>query len=521
MLFYKRKLNIFKKYYMEEKSRHSDIKFVREFFDMNEKNAYTIDEQCFYDLDMENVFHKIDRTYSSVGESILYDMLRKPIMDEGILKERSKVINRIKENKDLRAKIQYIFHELGFDKKNRFLEMMQKELRSNKIKSILYSLFGITNLILIIFMLTTFDVYSALLVLILFVVAPSIVSRESKTVCTNGLIYLNEMLVAAKRIVILDKSKNLDSERIEELLDKLGNVRFNTWLINLATIYGGILEPFLVPFLILESSYYRVIDKLKENKAELLELYYELGKLESYISVGIYEEILEGKISTPKFSNETKLNIKDGIHPLLENPIGNSMLVEKKGVVLTGTNMSGKSTFLRMIGINVIFAQTFYFTLSSVYESSFLNVVSSISPRDDVNTGKSYYLSEVESILRIINSLKKPIPTLCIIDEIFRGTNPIERISSSAAILNYINRADAITFVATHDKELTELLKDNYDFYYFSENVDKNIGLSFDYKLKQGIVKSRNAIKLLSYVGYPQEIIEEALVLTKKIDNYY
>ena len=69
--------------------------------------------------------------------------------------------------------------------------------------------------------------------------------------------------------------------------------------------------------------------------------------------------------------------------------------------------------------------------------------------------------------------------------------------------------------MATHDKELTDSLKNSYDFYYFSEYVDCKKGLAFDYKIKQGVVKSRNAIKLLEYVGYPREIIEEAMSLIK------
>lgn len=152
----------------------------------------------------------------------------------------------------------------------------------------------------------------------------------------------------------------------------------------------------------MESSYYRVIENIKENKNELLELYYELGKIEAFISVGVYKEIVNKRISEPNFVKERKLNIKDGIHPLLEKPVSNSISIEKKGVVLTGTNMSGKSTFLRMIGINVLFAQTFYFTLSSKYEAPFLNIVTSISPKDDVTLGKSYYLAEVEAILKIM-----------------------------------------------------------------------------------------------------------------------
>ncbi|MBS4958549.1 MAG: DNA mismatch repair protein MutS [Clostridium sp.] len=519
MIYYKKSLNVLKKYYKDGKYKYNYIKIIREFFDMQGEVPYTIDEQCFNDLDLENVFRKIDRTYSSVGEAVLYKMLREPLMDEAALRKRNKVIFKINDDKELRAKIQYIFHNLGFDKKNRFLEMMKKDLKSNKLKGIFYSLFGISNFILIIFMFLTFNKYIAFLVFLFFIIAPNIVSYESKKVSTNGLIYLNEMLTAAQRVVELDKKANLDTKKLKILLDKLSFIRINTWLINLVAIYGGILEPFLVPFLILESSYYRVIENIKENKNELLELYYELGKIEAFISIGIYKEIVIEKIYEPKFVKEIKLKIEDGIHPLLENPVSNSIFIEKKGIVLTGTNMSGKSTFLRMIGINVLLAQTFYFTLSSKYEAPFLNIVTSISPKDDIILGKSYYLSEVESIFRIINALDDKVTPLCIVDEIFRGTNPIERISSSTAILNYINKRSAITFVTTHDKELTHALKDIYDFYYFSEDVDCEKGLYFDYKLKGGIVKSRNAIKLLEYMGYPIEIIEEAMSLTELFEK--
>ena len=172
--------------------------------------------------------------------------------------------------------------------------------------------------------------------------------------------------------------------------------------------------------------------------------------------------------------------------------------------------MSGKSTFLRMMGVNIIFAQSFYFVLAKEYSAPFFNIVSSISPNDDLTKGKSFFMAEVESILRIIKALEKDVPVFCPIDEIFRGTNPIERIAMSAEILTYLNNGKTISIVATHDRELTDILKENYDFYYFSENVDTNRGLSFDYKIKKGISQTRNAIKLLEYMGYPSEIIDRS-----------
>lgn len=182
--------------------------------------------------------------------------------------------------------------------------------------------------------------------------------------------------------------------------------------------------------------------------------------------------------------------------------------------------MSGKSTFLRMIGVNMLFAQCFNFVLADEYEAPIFNIVTSISPNDDLSNGKSFYMAEAESILRIIKSLDKDLPVFCAIDEIFRGTNPIERISSSAEILEYINKKDTISIVATHDRELVDILKDNYEFYYFSESVSSKDGLSFDYKLKKGVSRTRNAIKLLDYIGYPKEITEKAYIRSEKLEGF-
>ena len=119
-------------------------------------------------------------------------------------------------------------------------------------------------------------------------------------------------------------------------------------------------------------------------------------------------------------------------------------------------------------------------------------------------------MAEAEALLRIIKALDGKLPVFCAIDEIFRGTNPVERIAASSEILKYIQNRNCISIVATHDRELTSILKDTHDFYYFSEDVDDEKGLKFDYKIKHGISKTRNAIKLLKFIGYPNEIINGA-----------
>jgi DNA mismatch repair ATPase MutS len=109
-------------------------------------------------------------------------------------------------------------------------------------------------------------------------------------------------------------------------------------------------------------------------------------------------------------------------------------------------------------------------------------------------------------------------PNLFLLDEIFKGTNTIERISAGKAVLSYLTNNDNVVFVSTHDIELADLLKEEYDLYHFSEKVD-NKTVDFDYKLKEGKLKNRNAIKILQMNDYPESVIREAIELSKTLDK--
>lgn len=510
-----------KKEFKQFKDKKRDFNNIRELFDLSQKNKYTIDNQTWDDLIMNEVFTQVDRTYSSAGEAVLYKMLRNPMMDEEKLNKRSKLINLFKKDSNLTVKLRCIYFKLGFDNENRLIEMINGLLSVNKTKFYLYSFLGMLPIILITSAILFKQPYfMAILVFYVYLII-YVHIKESVNVKAIGLVYLRNLIIGAKSLSKIENDElKTYIEEIKILLDQLKDIDKAISLIKVGNSFGGLLEMFLIPFLIEESTYYRISGELMEKKDIILKLYCLVGELDALTSVAIYEEYNKGKCTKPKFITETSLKIKDGIHPLLKNPIENSIEICNKGIVLTGTNMSGKSTFLRMVSTNILLAQTFDFVLAKEYEASFFYVVSSISPKDDIVNGKSYYLAEGESILRIINSLKYDAPVFCPIDEIFRGTNPIERISSSSQILKYINKRNSICIVATHDKELSDMLKENYDFYYFSENVDEKNGLSFDYKIKKGISKTRNAIKLLEYMGYPKEIIESSYKSIEDIEGY-
>ena len=179
------------------------------------------------------------------------------------------------------------------------------------------------------------------------------------------------------------------------------------------------------------------------------------------------------------------------------------------GVLITGSNASGKSTFLKNVAINAIFAQTIYTCTAQSYRANMMKVLTSMALRDNLQGGESYYIVEIKSLKRILEESRKKEPMLCIVDEVLRGTNTIERIAASSRILRFLDCPWVISFAATHDIELSYILEGIYENYHFEEKILEN-DVVFDYLLRGGRATSRNAIALLEMIGYDREIVEEA-----------
>lgn len=496
---------------------------IKKYYNKFTKGKYgEIDDQTYSDLSMEKIFDNIDRTQSSAGEAILHNMLREPVRNQEELDRRSKVIESFTENEKSRIEVQKELFNLGKNKNFDFLEFITKDLEGNKNKRMVYFLLGrIAPILIIILIIIKYELFVLLLPLV--IINGIIASKErglENDKPIGGIYYAGKMVKTSEAILKIDASE-LDyyKTRLETSMKNLGSdgkkfKRIASSFIDGVSkfeLLGPFIEAYSTVVLQVENYYYDMAGNVSEYKKELKEIYDVLGEIDALIAIAAYKEDSQYETSKPIFTTDNKnFKIVKGAHPLIKNVVTNSIEIDNKGIVLTGTNMSGKSTFLRMLGVNIVFAQSFNFVHAEEYQAPFLNIVSSISPDDDINEGKSYYLAEAEAILRIINSLDKEIKVFCLIDEIFRGTNPIERIAASEEILRYIQEKDSISLVATHDKELTDFLSKSHKFYHFSEDVNDKDGLSFDYKLKKGVLKTRNAIKLLKYVGYPDDIINGA-----------
>ena len=245
-------------------------------------------------------------------------------------------------------------------------------------------------------------------------------------------------------------------------------------------------------------------------KIEPLRTMYDIiGELDAAQAVASYREGL-CHFTKPRFTDSSaELRIDGGYHPLIQEAVANTIAIKDKGILITGSNMSGKSTFLRTVGVNAILAQTIYTCFADKYEAKILRVSSSISKADDLTLGKSFYYLEAERLLKLMQFADSAIPSILIIDELLSGTNYIERLAASEAILEYLIKQNCLVVIATHDLDLAGKLINTYQCYHFTDRVTEE-GLNFDYKLKDGITRTRNAIKLLEYLKYPQQIIGKA-----------
>ena len=283
------------------------------------------------------------------------------------------------------------------------------------------------------------------------------------------------------------------------------------------TIYDSFIKPILHIDIIV---YQKLINLIKRNINLLLEAYETVGFLDSMISIAAFRYKLVNVrgfgLCKPDLTKQ-KLHYcaEDLYNPLLLEPVSNSINTEQS-VLITGSNATGKSTFLRTIGINAILAQSIYTVCGKSYSAPMYWIMSSMSIKDNIMNGESYYMKEIKALKRILDRMNGELPILCCIDEVLRGTNTIERIAAASKILENISKGNVLCFVASHDLELTYILEEYYKNYHFQESVDDE-GIVCDFKLYEDRSYTRNAINLLKFLGYSKDIIDDA---KKRVDHY-
>lgn len=513
----------------------SDRKYPTERFEKMDSfyrrhpQEWQIDDITWNDLGMDELFKRMNYTLSATGEEYLYYRLRTLCRDQEELERFEKKVRYFGEHPDERVRFQFRMNKLGHTGKYSLYDYIDNldylGERSNR-KHICMDL-----LFLPLAALCTVNFSLGLIGIVALMIYNIISYFKEKGEIDPYIISF------AYVIRLLDICDELEKTGLSGCEEELGKIRFHKkrmqamrrnsfWVMNSGSARGGnasgdiigvLLDYIRMVFHVDLMKFNNMLNVLREHVEDVDGLIAAVGYLETAVAVWIFRESLTNGWCCPEFTRGPagksargeRIELENGYHPLLDNPVKNSITAER-GVLLTGSNASGKSTFLKTVAINAILAQTINTCAADGYRACFYRVYSSMALRDDLAGGESYYIVEIKALKRILDAAASGEGrVLCFVDEVLRGTNTVERIAASNQILKSLGRTGIVCFAATHDIELTELLREDFDNYHFEEDV-RDGDISFNYRLQAGKATSRNAIRLLELLGYDDRITDRA-----------
>lgn len=469
-----------------------------------------VDEQTWGDLEFPRIFAQMDTTLTRLGSQCLFRQLRTYGDDSTAAEQSYESSQALRRDRELRERIQLILTALNADSAARVVEALYEGWIEGPGHPRLIVGWSVLCLSMTAALVASL-VPLGLALLILAVNVTISVRTASRRYA------LIETLRALHRLVkVADRLGRLGAPGPVAPLAALAAGRAS--YTRLAGVFGwfrvlGAL-PFgleawlnlLFPAQALACLY--TVRRLGAVREDLRGLYRQVGSLDATIAVASFLERMEH--CRARFAPDGVLDIEAGYHPLTPQPVPNSLRLQGRSALISGSNMAGKTTFIKMVGINVILARTLGFCLARAARVPRAPAMACIRPEQSVEAGKSHYFAEIETILRFLRLQGEGGWPVFIIDEPFSGTNTAERVAAAAAVLGALSRR-ALVLATTHDVELQELLRGRFDRYYFTENPD--LAGYFDFQLHQGPCYERNALKVLARVGFPQELIDEASTL--------
>ena len=476
-------------------------------------NFQIINDRIMNDIDFQELFIFIDRTRSKIGQQYLYDQLLTINMKIDF-KEQEQIISYFIENEEKKIKIQSLLSKINrresYYISNLFIDEYIPKPKLFWVIEIL-SVFGIASFIF------TFVFAKIFFLLLFFFIINMIWNKRNILVYIDSIPQLPLLCKIASELtkmnIISQNNYSIFSsiESIKKIENRIKFFKFGTKIrseieILLMIVWENIKILFLIEPLIV----FHVLKKLDRKREDIQTIFEYIGKIDSAISIAsIRREV--PYYCNPNLSKKTKsLSFTEIYHPFISNCVSNSLELKNKSILLTGSNMSGKTTFIRTIAINLLLAQTINTCFAKDLKLPQSRLFSAIRITDDLFNNKSYYFEEVLTIKDMVNESLSGSNNVFFLDEIFKGTNTVERIAAGKAVLSYLAKSDNnIIFVSTHDIELADLLNNNYDLYHFTE-VIQNEQIHFDYKLKQGNLSTKNAIRILEINNYPKEIVDDA-----------
>lgn len=490
-----------------------DYNSMKRYYEQKPLAGQNIDNITWSDLSMDTIFKRMKNTQSSIGDEYCYRFFRQQHNND--LDHFDKAVQAMQERSDERQQLQFAFHKIGRNTDNGLIDLITDPAKFPKIPLffiILSSLLGVASIAW-----TGIDIdYGILAMLFSFCISIILfyitLKKINSAMETLGM--FTRLIKAAKLIIKLDipelrheteilTKALLDFRSINSLVDFI----VQTSAIGAAGNGGSIVTIINAYFGLYGFAYQALVRLFDRNKEQALDLYDVIGYIELCISTASYRVSVD-YYCKPVFTEDTAIDFEKIVHPLLKQPVPNSCKISNK-IMITGSNASGKSTFAKTLAVNAIMGQLFNTCLANKFVYKPCTVLTSMNIQDDITVGDSFYVAEVKSLKRLMDEASAPGYPMLFMDEIFKGTNVVERIAAASVILKRLAVDNCFICLATHDLELTKILGRHYENYHFKEVIDEN-DIIFDYKLRNGVTTGSNAIKMLAYCKYDETIVEQA-----------
>jgi DNA mismatch repair ATPase MutS len=476
----------------------------------HEPTYQRLPDQTWEDLNGDLLFGLLDATVSPVGQQCLYHRLRSPLADEVSLQEFDAAATLLAQQPGARGQVLLALDQVTADEAYFLTDLLQGQplptLPGARFAPLLA--LGLLATLLGGFWLPGLWLGTGAFALINAVF--HFWQRARIKNCVRPLLQLGRLRRAGQAL----QRAALPLRPLQSLAASLTRLGALVRQVTFFQVDDNLLVLELLKMLLLLDVllYARCRAAVQQHAPAIRAVFEAVGYVDCALTVASFRH--RHATCVPHFGPATAgIELLGGYHPLVPGCVPNDLTLAEQGVLLTGSNMAGKTTFMRTLGVNALLAQTIATCPATAYRAPFCRVLTSLSLADSLPTGKSYYLVEAETMRQLLLACDAaPGSYLLLLDELFKGTNTQERIAATKAVLAYLQPRSWVV-AATHDGELGTLLQSSFVEYHFCETVTAD-DWYFDYRLKAGPLTTRNAIRLLARLHYPAPVVADAQALS-------
>jgi hypothetical protein len=501
----------------------NEIRCIDGIYNFSDDGTRYKDESHPYSWDLDifgnsSIFHLANRTTLPVSGDILSEWLLNPAgIDE--IKERNEAVAELSKNIEWRQKVYVLGCSLENQENslNNLISWVKKTdsyLLGKRYILLCSILSGITLVSLIFsFIFSVFYLPALLLCLHFFIIGKSNreVSRSHNAVTrSSGILGSYADII---RVTEKEEFKSVKLNKLREQLKSHNNFasqeieRLSGIVKNFDTRYNIMVHFFLNTLFFWDIHQVYKLEKWKDKNRNIEQWFHSVGEFESLSSfANLYFNNPDWCFPELSGSHLFFRAEKTG-HPLINSRVRvcNDLTINGSGkiLLLTGSNMSGKSTFLRAVGVNIILGMAGSCVCAAEFIISPVRILSSMRINDSLKDNTSSFLAELKKLESIIKAVERKEKVFLLLDELLRGTNSTDRHIGTTGLIKQLILNNAVGIIATHDLALTEMsidYPDNIENYNFNIKIN-NEDLYFDYILNKGVCTSLNASILMKKMG--------------------